>query len=269
MDCTASHSCMAATADRSYSLASPSPAIEVAGLFHFVGVANRRIPVLEDVSFSLAAGEFLCIMGPSGSGKSTLLHLVAGLERPEAGRMCLAGVDLADQSGPERTRLRRDGIGYVFQFFNLLPNLTVLENVSLPLAVRGRPGPAELDRCRALLERFGVVDRGGAFPHELSGGEMQRVSIARALAGDQPLLLCDAPTGNLSQKAGLEIMHVLREVSEQDGKSVLLVTHNPRDASYADRVVFLVDGHLAAGVELTGPDIPIESVHQALEDLGI
>ena len=245
------------------------PAIEATGLFHFVGPAKRRTPVLEDVTFRLDAGEFLCIMGPSGSGKSTLLHLVAGLQRPEAGVLSLAGVDLAERSGPERTLLRRDGIGYVFQFFNLLPNLTVLENVSVPLTVRGRPSAADLERCRGLLERFGVGDRGGAFPHELSGGEMQRVSIARALAGDQPLLICDEPTGNLSQKAGQEIMEVLREVSEEDGKSVLLVTHNPRDASYADRVVFLVDGHLAPGVELRGPGIAIEAVHQALEDLGI
>ena len=232
-------------------------------------IGGSAIHALAGVSERIDAGEFISVMGPSGSGKSTLLHLVAGLQKPEAGRLALAGVDLADRSGPERTRLRRDGIGYVFQFFNLLPNLTVLENVCLPLTVRGRPGKAELDRCQALLERFGVGDRGGAFPHELSGGEMQRVSIARALAGDQPLLICDEPTGNLSQKAGQEIMEVLREVAERDGKSVLLVTHNPRDASHADRVVFLVDGHLAAGVELRGPDLAIEAVHQALEDLGI
>jgi putative ABC transport system ATP-binding protein len=243
--------------------------VAVEGLFHFVGPAKRRLPVLEDVSFELAAGEFLCIMGPSGSGKSTLLHLIAGLDRPEAGQLWLAGVELAERSGPERTRLRRDGIGYVFQFFNLLPNLTVLENVGLPLAIRGLDAAAQRERCQGLLDRFGVGDRAGAFPHELSGGEMQRVSIARALAGDQPLLVCDEPTGNLSQQAGQEIMRTLRQVCDEDGRSVLLVTHNPRDASFADRVVFLVDGHLAEGVELRGPDLPIEAVHQALEDLGI
>ena len=245
------------------------PAIEVEGLFHFVGPAKRRVPVLEDVSFRLEAGEFLCVMGPSGSGKSTLLHLVAGLERPEAGRVALAGVDLAERSSAERTRLRRDGVGYVFQFFALLPNLTVLENVGVPLAVRGRPTPAQRARCQELLERFGVDDRGEAFPHELSGGEMQRVSIARALAGEQPLVICDEPTGNLSQKAGQEIMEALREVNREDGRSVLLVTHNPRDAAFADRVVFLVDGRLADGVELSGPDLRIEAVHEALEHLGI
>ena len=246
-----------------------APAVSVEGLFHFVGPKSHRVPVLEDVHFQLAAGEFLCIMGPSGSGKSTLLHLVAGLDRPEAGTVSLAGEELGTRTGPERTLARRDGIGYVFQFFNLLPNLTVMENVGLPLAIRGETGPAQRERCQALLDRFGVGDRTGAFPHELSGGEMQRVSIARALAGDQPLLICDEPTGNLSQQAGQEIMKVLRKVCDKDGRSVLLVTHNPRDEAFADRVVFLVDGHLANGVELSGPDIPIESVYQALEDLGI
>ncbi|NCQ34738.1 ATP-binding cassette domain-containing protein, partial [bacterium] len=139
----------------------------------------------------------------------------------------------------------------------------------LPLAIRGvskgQQGPA----CRALLERFGLGDRAGAFPHELSGGEMQRVSIARALAGDQPLLLCDEPTGNLSQKAGAEIMAVLRDLVDHDRKTVLLVTHNPRDACFADRVLFLVDGRLAPHDALVGPGLAIETVHAALEELGI
>jgi putative ABC transport system ATP-binding protein len=249
-----------------------TPALAVSQLFHFVGPKRSRTPVLEDVSFQLERGEFLCVMGPSGSGKSTLLHLVAGLDSPGAGTIELAGEPLSASAPAKRTMTRRDGIGYVFQFFNLLPNLTVLENVGLPLAIRGRTTFEQRDRCQGLLDRFGIGDRGGAFPHELSGGEMQRVSIARALAGDQPLLLCDEPTGNLSQQAGLEIMETLREVCERDNKSVLLVTHNPRDATFADRVLFLVDGGLASARELAregGQPIAVEDIHSVLKDLGI
>jgi putative ABC transport system ATP-binding protein len=248
---------------------STPPALVVRDLFHLVGPKAHRRAVLEDLSFELAAGEFLCLMGPSGSGKSSLLHLVAGLDEPAAGEIELAGRVLGDCSAAERTRLRRDGVGYVFQFFNLLPNLTVLENVGLPLAIRGMKRREQEAPCLELLERFGLGDRGGAFPHELSGGEMQRVSIARALAGDQPLLICDEPTGNLSQKAGAEIMAVLRELVDRDQKTVLLVTHNPRDACSADRVLFLVDGRIAAHDELAGSDISIDAVHAALEELGI
>jgi len=245
------------------------PALSVRDLFHFVGPKAHRRAVLEDLTFDLAQGEFLCLMGPSGSGKSSLLHLVAGLSAPDAGEIELHGQLLGERSAAERTRLRRDGIGYVFQFFNLLPNLTVLENVGLPLAIRGLSKREQQPACRELLERLGLGDRGEAFPHELSGGEMQRVSIARALAGNQPLLICDEPTGNLSQKAGAEIMAVLRKLVDEDGKTVLLVTHNPRDACFADRVLFLVDGKLAAHAALRGPGLPIDAVHSALEELGI
>ena len=248
------------------------PDLSVSNLYHFVGPKRARQSVLEDVSFQIAQGEFLCVMGPSGSGKSTLLHLAAGLDSPEAGSIELAGAELSASAPASRTLARRNGIGYVFQFFNLLPNLTVMENVGLPLAIRGMASAAQKARCQDLLDRFGIGNRGGAFPHELSGGEMQRVSIARALAGDQPLLLCDEPTGNLSQQAGLEIMETLRGVCENDGKSVLLVTHNPRDATYSDRVLFLVDGGLSPANELKrrgDQPIPVDEVHKALNELGI
>jgi putative ABC transport system ATP-binding protein len=160
----------------------------------------------------------------------------------------------------------------VFQFFNLLPNLTVSENVSLPLAIAGRrDGAAHArssdDPVPALLERFGIAGRAQAFPHQLSGGEMQRTSIARALAGAQPLLLADEPTGNLSQQAGLEVMQALREVCDRDGRTILLVTHNPRDATFADEVRFLVDGRIAE-LALEKP-MRIEDVHAALARLAI
>jgi len=145
----------------------------------------------------------------------------------------------------------------------------VLENVGLPLAIEGKRPEAHADELRALLARVGLAGKESSLPHQLSGGEMQRTSIARALAGGQPLLLCDEPTGNLSQKAGLEVMELLREVNERDGRAVLLVTHNPRDATFADRVLFLVDGRLDRERVLVGPGLAVEEVHAALSALHI
>jgi putative ABC transport system ATP-binding protein len=206
-------------------------------------------------------------MGPSGSGKSTLLHLVSGLDQPDAGHVVLGGARLDELDERRRTLARRRTVGHVFQFFNLLPDLTVYENVALPIQIAG--ARVDAARVRDVLGRLGLSGREQARPHELSGGEMQRASIARALLGDQPLLLCDEPTGNLSQKAGLEVMELLRRVCDEDGRAVLLVTHNPRDATYADRVLFLVDGELAEGVELRGPGIQVETVHETLARLSI
>jgi putative ABC transport system ATP-binding protein len=208
-------------------------------------------------------------MGPSGSGKSTLLHMISGLDEPSAGSVLLDGTDVAAASERERTLLRRHTVGYVFQFFNLLPNLTVRENIGLPIAIDGRQPETQEGRVRELVERLGLERRIDAFPPQLSGGEMQRTSIARALCGGQPLLLCDEPTGNLSQKAGLEVMQLLRRCRDEDERSVLLVTHNPRDATFADRVLFLVDGELAPDAELKGPDIAVDDVHEALRALHI
>ena len=217
----------------------------------------------------MTEGEFVCVMGPSGSGKSTLLQVLSGLDQADGGLALLDGQDLAKASERERTRLRRETVGHVFQFFNLLPNLTVLENIGVPLSIRGRRPELERAQVGALLERLGLAGREGAFPHELSGGEMQRVSIARALVGGQPLLLCDEPTGNLAQQAGLEVMQLLRELCDEDGRSILLVTHNPRDATFADRVLFLVDGQLSEEVQLHGPGLAVEEVHRALATLHI
>jgi putative ABC transport system ATP-binding protein len=190
--------------------------------------------------------------------------LISGLDEPTAGTIELAGEDLAKLSLAARTLLRRRTVGYVFQFFNLLPNLSVEENVALPLAISGE---RRTEVVPALLERFGIARRAQALPHQLSGGEMQRTSIARALAGAQPLLLCDEPTGNLSQQAGLEVMQALREVCDRDGRAVLLVTHNPRDATFADEVRFLVDGRIAER-RLVRP-FGIGEVHEALLGLSI
>jgi len=233
-------------------------------LYKDYGRGSNRTVVLRGVNLDLAPGRFVCVMGPSGSGKSTLLHLLSGLDEPSQGTVELAGQDLARISLRRRTLLRRETVGYVFQFFNLLPHLTVEENVGLPLAIQGKEPRRHSGEVHRLLDRFGLADRAGAFPHQLSGGQMQRVSIARALAGGQPLLLCDEPTGNLSQKAGLGVMQTLRRVCDEDDRTVLLVTHNPRDATFADRVLFLVDGRLDVENALTGPGLTVEQVHEAL-----
>ncbi len=245
------------------------PIIRVRELTKVYGDPRHPVPVLRGVELEVEAGAFLCVMGPSGSGKSTLLHLISGLDEPSSGTVELDGEDLARLSLRERTLLRRRTVGYVFQFFNLLPNLSVQENVELPLAIAGRRAGEGREAVAGLLSRFGIAERSRAFPHQLSGGEMQRTSIARALAGAQPLLLCDEPTGNLSQQAGLEVMQALREVCDRDGRTVLLVTHNPRDATFADEVRFLLDGRIAADAVLRGKELAIEDVHAALARLSI
>jgi putative ABC transport system ATP-binding protein len=244
-----------------------SALVRIRGLTKVHGEPPGAVEILRGVELELARGSFTCVMGPSGSGKSTLLHLISGLDEPSAGTVELDGQDLATLSLGQRTLLRRRTVGYVFQFFNLLPNLSVRENVALPLAIAGERAAAAHARVPALLERFGIAKRSHALPHQLSGGEMQRTSIARALAGGQPLLLADEPTGNLSQQAGLEVMHALREACERDGRTILLVTHNPRDATFADEVRFLLDGRIA-DLRLARP-LAIEDVHAALARLAI
>jgi putative ABC transport system ATP-binding protein len=246
-----------------------STQLSVEDVYKFYGSPGTETAVLRGVGFDVAEGEFVCVMGPSGSGKTTLLHLISGLDEPSSGDITVGGTPLSRMSAHERTLMRRDRVGYVFQFFNLLPNLTAFENVGLPIAIQGAKPSARAGELRALFERFGLERVMDSMPHQLSGGEMQRVSIARALAGGQPLLLCDEPTGNLSQKHGVEVMSTLRGVCDDDGKTVLLVTHNPRDAAFADRVLFLVDGEIDAAHALHGPDIAVEAVHESLAELHI
>jgi putative ABC transport system ATP-binding protein len=245
------------------------PILEVRELYKFFDRREGAAPVLRDVSFEVEEGEFVCIMGPSGSGKSTLLHMLSGLDAPTAGSIKLAGKNLKDLSEGDRTLLRRAQIGYVFQFFNLMPNLNLLENVGLPLAIQGLHPSEHGETIRGLLARLGLAGKEHQFPHQLSGGEMQRTSIARALSGGQPLLLCDEPTGNLSQKAGAEVMALLRQICDADRKTVVLVTHNPRDATFADRVLFLVDGALDQEHALRGPRLTVERIHEQLAALHI
>jgi putative ABC transport system ATP-binding protein len=203
---------------------------------------DTEITALAGVSLEIARGSFVAIMGPSGSGKSTLLHLIGGLDRPSGGDLLVDGRLIGQMSDDHVTLFRRNQIGFVFQFFNLLPTLTALENVTLPFVLDGR-AQGEADRkAELLLERVGLDKRKHHLPDELSGGEIQRVSIARALAFNPPILLADEPTGNLDSKNGQAILALLRQISKRDGCTVVMVTHSEEAASYGDRRIFLRDG---------------------------
>ncbi len=243
--------------------------LEARELYRFYQVDGAQIPILKGIDFALESGEFCTIMGPSGSGKSTLLHILAGLDLPSAGEVTLAGHPMTGVGEEERTRLRRRHLGFIFQFFNLLPDLTVRENVTLPLMIAGRSPEDEATRVDELLELLGLKKLEARLPRRLSGGEMQRVSIARALVAKPPLLLADEPTGNLSSKAGEEIVAMLKDVAKNYSTTVLLVTHNPRDAAAGDRVLFLNDGMMDPAQALTGGGFHATDVFRRLEELGI
>jgi putative ABC transport system ATP-binding protein len=215
------------------------------------GGAERT--ALDHVTLDIEAGEFAAVMGPSGSGKSTLLNLVAGLDRPTSGRVLVDGTDLTGQGEASLARFRRRRLGMVFQFFHLLPSLTVLENVLIPAQLAGvRPARAE-SRARELLARLSIEDTAGRFPARLSGGQQQRVAIARALINEPPLLLADEPTGALDSASGTQVMELLRDL-HRDGQTVLLVTHDARLAArYAERVVSLIDGQVIDDARLEAP----------------
>ena len=246
-----------------------TPVLEARSVFRFRDADGQQVPIVRDVSFILRAGEFATIMGPSGSGKSTLLHLLAGLDRPSSGQVLLLGVDLGSGDEEARAKVRRERLGFIFQFFNLLPDLTVLENVTLPLRLAGMNLKQHQGRIDGLLQLLGIEALRHRLPQALSGGEMQRVSIARALSTQPPLVLADEPTGNLSSKAGEEVVGLLQEVRSKLGTSILLVTHNPRDAAAGDRVLFLHDGALRNQAELSGGPFRVADVFSRLQELGI
>jgi putative ABC transport system ATP-binding protein len=205
---------------------------------------RRTVHAVRGVSLSIAAGEFVSIMGPSGSGKSTLLHLLGALDTPTTGKALFRGRDLAAMSDRERSLLRRTNMGFVFQFFNLLPTLTAAENVALPLLLGGASRGPALREARQSLERVGLDLRAEHFPEELSGGEMQRVAVARALVCQPEAILCDEPTGNLDSANSKEILQLLRRLPESGKRSVVMVTHDPSAADYGDRLVTIRDGQI-------------------------
>jgi len=203
---------------------------------------GKVVHALCHVDLTIEQGERIAVMGPSGSGKSTLLNLICGLDEPTAGRVIIEGVELPALSDDERTRLRREKIGMVFQTFNLLPTLTALENVSLPLRLQGTPRRVAERRAEAMLKRVGLEGRAAHRPDELSGGERQRIAIARALIFEPPLLLADEPTGNLDSATGEEILALLDDLHREFNTTILLVTHNQMAAAHCDRILFLRDG---------------------------
>lgn len=206
------------------------------------GEGDTAVHALAGVSADFFRGEFTAIMGPSGSGKSTLMHCLAGLDAASSGSVLIGDTELTALSDKEMTALRRDRIGFVFQAFNLVPTLTALENITLPSDIAGRKPDAEwLDD---VLTRLGLKDRLDHRPGELSGGQQQRVACARALAGRPEIIFGDEPTGNLDSRSSGEVMSILRAAVDEFGQTVVIVTHDPRAAAYADRVVFLADGRI-------------------------
>jgi len=203
--------------------------------------------VLSGAMAAFAPGESVAILGKSGSGKSTLLNLISGIDRADSGSVWLDGQNLTALDERRRTLFRRHSIGFVFQFFNLIPTLTVLENVVLPLELNGVPMGEARRRAEPLLEAVGLLDRKETFPDRLSGGEQQRVAIARALVHDPQLVLADEPTGNLDEETGQQVLGLLDRLTRQAGKNLILVTHSAEAAAYVDRMMYLRDGKLCNG----------------------
>lgn len=208
---------------------------------------KREVRALNGISLEIDSQQFVAIMGPSGSGKSTLLHVMAGLEWPSRGKVVVDGRVISEMPDGPLTLFRRRQIGVVFQFFNLLPNLSAIENVMLPWILDGRPRAEGSVRAVSLLEKMGLSHRLHHLPEELSGGENQRVAIARGLIFHPKILLADEPTGNLDSSTGAEILEILREVNQTEQCTVVMVTHNPQAAEYGQRVIYVRDGRLDPG----------------------
>jgi putative ABC transport system ATP-binding protein len=226
------------------SSASIAPQLELRDLRKGYEEGGRAHLVLDGLSARVAPGERVAILGPSGSGKSTLLNLISGIDRPDSGTVTIAGTDLTALTEVERTRFRRKYIGFVFQFFNLLPTLTVLENLLLPLELKGPLDDTHRTRARSLLERVGLVARADTFPDRLSGGEQQRVALARALVHDPELVLADEPTGNLDEEMAAKVGDLMAELVSGERRTLVVVTHSRPLAARMDRVLRLDHGRL-------------------------
>ncbi len=220
------------------------PLVRISGLTRRYSEGGRVRTVLDAADLDIQAGEFFVILGKSGSGKSTLLNLIGGIDRPDAGRICIGDTDITALTDRQQTLFRRDNIGIVFQFFNLIPTLTALENVTLPAELRGQARQEAERQGRALLDRVGLAERAAAFPDKLSGGEQQRVAIARALVQQPRLVLADEPTGNLDEDTGESVLRLLLELTRDAGRTLVMATHNPEIVPLADRVCRIHEGHL-------------------------
>ena len=221
-----------------------SPLIRIRGLSKGYRRGGQVIPVLLDLDMDVAAGEFVALMGPSGSGKSTLLNLIAGIDKPSSGTIEIGGVDIADLSEGELADWRAANVGFVFQFYNLLPVLSAQDNVELPLLLTGLSSRERTERARLVLGLVGLADRADHYPNELSGGQQQRVAIARALVSDPLLIVADEPTGDLDRVTGEEILGLLEQLVVEMGKTIVMVTHDPKAAAHARRLVHLEKGVL-------------------------
>jgi len=222
-----------------------SPVIQVRGVTRELPLGKTVVHALRGVDLEVQRGELVSIVGPSGSGKSTLLGLIGGLDTPSHGTVAIDGVDISRMSEDRLTEIRNEKIGFIFQFFNLMPTLTALENVALPIQFARKRKFKPEKRARELLEQLGMSDRLNHRPSELSGGQQQRVAIARALANDPPLLLADEPTGNLDQESGLMVVEALKEIRQRSNTTIVIVTHDRQLASQTDRIIELIDGRIA------------------------
>lgn len=227
-------------------------------------LGKHAVVALDGVSLEVDHGEFIGIMGPSGSGKSTLLHLLGGLDSPTSGTIILDGQHVSDLSDRDVTYVRRRNVGFVFQFFNLLPTLSAEENILLPLIIDGKKQKEYTKQLSEILKRVGLEDRRHHRPDQLSGGEQQRVALARALITQPAILLADEPTGNLDTKTGTAMMQLLRESAKELNQAIVMVTHDPKAAAYADRVIFLRDGHVVDEIAFDYDHDPSSRLHEII-----
>jgi putative ABC transport system ATP-binding protein len=224
------------------------------------GEGETAVDALRGVSLDVSRGNLTTVMGPSGSGKSTLMHILAGLDRPTAGSVKIDGTEITTLDDTDLTKLRREHIGFIFQFFNLLPMLTAEENITLPLTIAGEK--IEREWVEQLLDSVGLKDRRKHRPSELSGGQQQRVAIARALVSKPTVVFADEPTGNLDSKTGGEILELLRQAVESTGQTTVMVTHDPRSASIADRILFLADGNVVKELPRSEPSAVVAAMDE-------
>jgi putative ABC transport system ATP-binding protein len=243
---------------QNHSTPSTEPVVAARDVVRRYGEGDTAVDALRGVSVDIAQGRLTAVMGPSGSGKSTLMHILAGLDTPTAGEVTVAGVDITDLDDSALTVLRRDHIGFIFQFFNLLPMLTAVENIALPLKLAG--GKPDQQWLAELVETVGLTDRLTHRPSELSGGQQQRVAVARALVSRPSVMFADEPTGNLDSTTGGEILSLLRDSVDELGQTTVMVTHDAHAAAIADRVLFLADGDIVR-------DLGPSTAHEILETL--
>lgn len=234
--------------------------IELQNVSKLYGFGDAATIALDEVSISVERGEFVAIMGPSGSGKSTLMNIIGLLDRPTHGEYTLSGRKVSRLRAGQRAKVRRDTIGFIFQSFNLIPKMTVLENVALPLNYRGLTKTRRLKRAAAVLERVGISDREYFTPRQLSGGQAQRAAIARALVNDPDIIIADEPTGNLDSASSRLVMELLSDI-HQGGGTILMVTHNPELTRYASRVIFMHDGSIVSDERSAIGEVPDSARH--------